>query len=188
MAPAPLGSAAMITPEIVAEHGLAPDEYAAHPQRARPRAQPRRARHLLGDVVRALLVQELAHPLEEAADRGAVGDLRPGRECRRDRHRRRPGGDLQDGEPQPPELHRALSGRGDRGRRDPARRLHHGRAADRQSERAALRPARPSQDAPPDRGRGRGHRRLRQLRRRARRSAARSISTPPTTATSSSTR
>jgi hypothetical protein len=38
---------------------------------------------------------------------------------------------LQDGEPQPPVLHRALSGRGDRRRRHPARRLHHGRAADR---------------------------------------------------------
>ena len=52
------------------------------------------------------------------------------------------GRDLQDGEPQPPLLHRALSGRGDRRRRHPARRLHHGRAADRQSERAALRRAR----------------------------------------------
>ena len=31
-----------------------------------------------------------------------MGDLRPGRERRRGRHRRRPGGDLQDGEPQPP--------------------------------------------------------------------------------------
>ena len=38
---------------------------------------------------------------------------------------------VQDGEPQPPELHRALSGRGDRRRRHPARRVHHGRAADR---------------------------------------------------------
>ena len=37
--------------------------------------------------------------------------------------------DLQDGEPQPSELHRALSGRGDRRRRHHARRLHHGRAA-----------------------------------------------------------
>jgi phosphoribosylformylglycinamidine (FGAM) synthase-like enzyme len=48
---------------------------------------------------------------------------------------------LQDGEPQPPVLHRALSGRGDRRRRHPARRLHHGRAPDRQPERAALRRA-----------------------------------------------
>ena len=43
---------------------------------------------------------------------------------------------VQDGEPQPPELHRALSGRGDRRRRHPARRVHHGRAADRLPQRA----------------------------------------------------
>ena len=52
-------------------------------------------------------------------------------------------------------------------RRHPARRLHDGRAPDREPQRAALRPARPSQDAPPDRRRRRGHRRLRQLRRRS---------------------
>ena len=62
---------------------------------------------------------------------GAVGDPGAGRECRRHRYRRRAGGRLQDGEPQPSLLHRALSGRGDRRRRHPARRLHHGRAADR---------------------------------------------------------
>ena len=70
----------------------------------------------------------------------------PGRERRRGRHRRGPGRHLQDGEPQPPELHRALSGRGDRRGRHPARRLHHGRAAGRQPERAALRRARAPQD------------------------------------------
>ncbi len=70
----------------------------------------------------------------------------PGRERRRRRHRRRPGGGLQDGEPQPPLLHRALPGRGDRRRRHPARRLHHGRAPDRGDERAALRRARPPED------------------------------------------
>ncbi len=112
------------------------------------------------------MLQKFARPPEEAADRGAVGDLRAGRECGDHRHRRRRRGDLQDGEPQPPVLHRALSGRGDGGRRDPARRVHDGRAADRQPQRAALRPARPSQDAAPGRRRGRGDRRLRQLRRR----------------------
>ena len=59
-----------------------------------------------------------------------------GRERRRHRHRRRARLRVQDGEPQPPELHRALSGRGDRRRRHPARRLHHGRAADRLPQRA----------------------------------------------------
>ena len=67
----------------------------------------------------------------------------------------------------PPVVHRALSGRRDRGRRHPARRLYDGRAPGSQPERAALRPARSSQDAPPDRGRRPWHRRLWQLRRRA---------------------
>ena len=69
--------------------------------------------------------------LQDPADHGAAGDLRPGRECRRRRYRRRRRGRLQDREPQPPLVHRALPGRGDRGRRHPARRLHDGRAADR---------------------------------------------------------
>ena len=67
--------------------------------------------------------------LAQVADRGPARDAGPGRERRRRRHRRRPGRRLQDGEPQPPVLHRALPGRGDRRRRHPARRLHHGRAA-----------------------------------------------------------
>ena len=71
-----------------------------------------------------------------AADHRPAGDLRPRRERRRGRHRRRPGAGLQDGEPQPPLLHRALPGRRHRRRRHPARRLHHGRAPDRGDERA----------------------------------------------------
>ena len=43
---------------------------------------------------------------------------------------------------QPPQLHRAVPGRGDRRGRHSARRVHHGCAADRQPERAALRLAR----------------------------------------------
>ena len=65
-----------------------------------------------------------------------------------------------------PQLHRALPGRGDGGRRHPAGRVHHGRAADRQPERAALRAARPSPHEAHRRRRGARHRRLRQLRRR----------------------
>ena len=49
-----------ITPELVAEHGLSPDEYKLLLEGARPRADADRARHLLGDVVRALLLQILA--------------------------------------------------------------------------------------------------------------------------------
>jgi hypothetical protein len=49
-----------ITPEIVAEHGLSPEEYerVLHALGREPNLV--RARHLLGDVVRALLVQILA--------------------------------------------------------------------------------------------------------------------------------
>ena len=72
------------------------------------------------------------------------------------------GAGLQDGEPQPPLLHRALPGGGDRGRRHPARRLHHGRAADRGDERAELRRAVASEDPRAGARRGRGDRRLRQ--------------------------
>ena len=77
--------------------------------------------------------------LADAADHRTAGDLRPGRECRGRRYRRRRRRRLQDREPQPPLVHRALPGRGDRGRRHPARRLHDGRAADRDAELAALR-------------------------------------------------
>ena len=77
--------------------------------------------------------------LRTLADHGSARDPGPGRERRRHRYRRRRVRGLQDGEPQPPLLHRALPGRGDRRRRHPARRLHHGRAADRRDERAPLR-------------------------------------------------
>ena len=105
--------------------------------------------------------------LRQLPTKRALGDPRPGRERRRGRYRRRPGRHLQDGEPQPPELHRALPGRGDRRRRHPARRVHHGRPADRQPERAALRQSRPPAHQADRRWRGARHRRLRQLRRRA---------------------
>ncbi len=139
----------------------------AHPRPHRPRAELHRTRHLLRHVERALLVQILeemaAHPAHQRRGRHPGS----GRECRRGRHRRRRLRRLQDGEPQPPLLHRALSGRGDRRRRHIARRLHHGRAPGRGDERAALRRAGPSQDEAPRRRRGRRRRRLRQLLRRA---------------------
>ena len=112
-----------------------------HRARARPRAEPDRARHLLGDVVRALQLQELARPPEDAADDGPARAAGPGRERRRRRHRRRPGRGLQDRIAQPPVVHRAVPGRGDRRRRHHPRHLHDGRAADRAAELAALRPA-----------------------------------------------
>ena len=68
----------------------------------------------------------------------------PGRERRRHRHRRRLGGGVQDREPQPPLVHRAVPGRGHRGGRHPARHLHDGRAPDRDPRLAALRRSRRS--------------------------------------------
>ena len=139
----------------------------AHSRPDRPRAELHRARHLLGDVERALLVQVLEGAPAQPADQGALGDPGAGRERRRDRHRRRACRRVQDGEPQPPELHRALSGRGDRRRRHPARRVHHGRAADRLPQCAELRRSGPSQDPASGVRRGRRRRRLRQFVRRA---------------------
>ena len=113
-----------------------------------------------------MLVQIVEEVAQDPSHRGALGDLRPRRERRHHRHRRRPGRRLQDGEPQPPVVHRALPGRGDRRRRHPARRVHHGRASRRQPQRAPLRQPRPPADQAPGERRGGGHRRLRQLRRR----------------------
>jgi hypothetical protein len=139
----------------------------AHPQADRPRAELHRARHLLGDVERALLVQILENPSAHAADQCAVGDPGTGRKRRCHRHRRRPRRRIQDGEPQPPELHRALPGRSDRRRRHLARRLHHGRPPDRLPQRAVLRRPAPSENAAPGFGCRRRDRRLRQFLRRA---------------------
>ena len=72
-------------------HGLTGDEYERIVARARTRAVDHRARHLLGDVDRALLLQELAPPSEEAADARPARAAGAGRERRRRRHRRRPG-------------------------------------------------------------------------------------------------
>ena len=65
----------------------------------------------------------------------------PGRERGRGRRRRRLGGRVQGRVAQPPERRRAVPGRGDRRRRDPARHLRDRRAADRRARLAALRRA-----------------------------------------------
>ena len=120
-----------ITPELVKEHGLKPDEY----QRFLDLIGREPTLTELG-IFSAMWNEHCSYKssrlhLRDAADQGAVGDPGAGRERRRHRHRRRARLRLQDGEPQPPLLHRALPGRDDRRRRHPARRLHHGRAADR---------------------------------------------------------
>ena len=168
---------------VLERHGLKPDEYDRIVRALRPRTDADRARHLLGDVVRALQLQELADPPEEAADERPARAAGARRERRRGRHRRRPGRGLQDRVAQPPLVHRALPGRGDRRRRHHPRHLHDGRAADRADELAALRIARRARrrPQPPDRRRRRRrHRRLRQQHRHRRPSAAR---LPSTTAT-----
>ena len=128
-----------------------------------------RARHLLGDVVRALQLQELARPPQDAADDRPARAAGPGRERRRRRHRRRPRRRLQDRIAQPPVVHRAVPGRRHRRRRHHPRHLHHGRAADRAAQLAALRSARQPARAPQHGGRGGRHRRLRQLHRHSHR-------------------
>ena len=82
-----------------------------HPQIHGPRAEPDRARHLLGDVVRALQLQELARASENAADRGTAGAAGTRRKRGRRGHRRRPRGRLQDRVAQSPVVHRAVPGR-----------------------------------------------------------------------------
>ena len=140
---------------------------AAHPRNPRPHADLLRAGHLLGDVVGALFATSRAACI--CKNLPTTGRARPGgagRRRRRRRDRRRPRGDLQDREPQPPVVHRADPGRGDRRGRHPARHLLDGRAPDRVARLDPLRPARRSQTPAPARGRGARHRRLRQLGRR----------------------
>ena len=135
----------------------------AHRQAYRPHAEFHRARHFFGDVERALLVQIVEDPSAHAPDQGAMGDPGAGRERRRHRYRRRACRRVQDGEPQPSKLYRALSGRRDRRRRYFARCVHHGGAADRLSQRAFLRRPEASENAASRFRRGRRHRRLRQF-------------------------
>jgi len=49
-----------VTPELVAKHGLTPEEIRADQKNPRPRTEFHRARNLFGDVERALLLQKLA--------------------------------------------------------------------------------------------------------------------------------
>jgi len=111
----------------------------AHPQGAGARSEHRRAGRLLSHVERALLVQVEPSLAPTPPHEGSAGAAGSRRERRRDRCRWRPGRRVQDGEPQPSELHRAVPGRRNGSRRHPPRRVHHGSAADRLDERAAIR-------------------------------------------------
>ena len=154
-----------IDQQVLDRHGLTRRGIRPHRRRAEARADRDRARHLLGDVVGALQLQELAHSSEEAADPGAARAAGSWRERRRGGHRRRPGRGLQDRVAQPSVVHRALPGGGDRRRRHHPRHLHDGRASDRAVELAAVRQPRRTSRRPhaADRRRRRlGYRRLRQ--------------------------
>ena len=67
-----------ITPELVAEHGLEPDEYARILKLIGRDAELHRARHLLGDVERTLLLQILPGASARPADHGACVIQGPG--------------------------------------------------------------------------------------------------------------
>jgi hypothetical protein len=81
----------MTAAELVAAHGLKPDEYQRILDLIGREPTLHRARHLLGHVERALLLQILEEMAAHPADQGRPGDPGAGRECRRGRHRRRPG-------------------------------------------------------------------------------------------------
>ncbi len=128
---------------FAAEYGLKADEYDAHRQAPEPRAQPRRAGRLLGDVERALLVQVVSRKhlgkfpttgprvICGPGENAGVVDIGDGQACifKMESHNHPSYIEPYQG---------AATGRG----RHHARRLHHGRAADRPAERPALRRSR----------------------------------------------
>ncbi len=133
-----------------------------YPGAARARPEPFRARGLLPPLVGALRLQTLRPSPEAAPLGGRARPSGPRRERGSPRPRRRHRGRVQGRVAQPPVRGRAVPGRGDGDRRDPARRDRDGGAADRAPRRALVRRARLSLPAGSRRDRP-----LRQLRRRA---------------------
>jgi hypothetical protein len=76
-----------ITPELIASHGIKPDEWDRLLDILGASAKFHRTGHLLGHVERALLLQIVEEMAADAADDRATGDLRAGRECRCCRYR-----------------------------------------------------------------------------------------------------
>lgn len=117
-----------ITPDLVASHGLKPDEYerilkligAYRP--SRNSASSRRCGTSTVPTNPRASICAACRPRRRGSFRGLA-------RMRRHRYRRRPCGGLQDGEPQSPELHRAVSGRDHWCWRHSARRFHHGARA-----------------------------------------------------------
>ena len=130
-----------ITPDLVAQHGITPEEY-------------QRILSILGrepnftelGIFSVMWSEHCSYKssrvhLKTLPDPGAVHPAGTGRERRGGGHRRRSRHGLQDGEPQPSLVHRAVPGRGDRRGGDHPGHLHHGRAADRAPGLPALRSA-----------------------------------------------
>ena len=128
-----------ITPELLRDHGISPEEYDRILKALGREPTLHRAGHFQRDVERALLLQVVARASEAAADAQPAGGAGAGRERRHHRHRRWLGLRLQDRVAQSSLVHRAVPGRGDRSGRHSARHLHHGRAAGRGDGFAAVR-------------------------------------------------
>ena len=182
---------AAATPDLAqpfAELGLKPDEYQRIRDILEPPPHGRRARHVLGHVVGALLVQveqEPPAPVRRQDDRRHEGApaRRHRRERGRRRHRRRLGRHVQGRVAQPPVLRRAVPGRGHGRRRHRARHHLDGRAPGRRHGPAAVRRGRPPRHRPRRARRGGRRRRLRQLARPAehrRRARVRRVATRAT--------
>ena len=76
-----------ITPEIVAEHGLTPDEYQTVLDIMGREPNMTELGIFFRHVVGALLLQVVAQMVENTPNRGSAGDPRSGRECGRRRYR-----------------------------------------------------------------------------------------------------
>ena len=172
LAAAPIWTApppSAITPELVAEHGLTPDEY----QRILEHLG-REPNFIELGIFSVMWSEHCSYKssrvqLDEAPHHGPAGDLRPRRERRRGRHRRRPGLVFKMESHNHPSYIEPYQGAatGVGGiMRDV---FTMGARPDRPAQRPALRRPGPPEDPPPGRRRGRGHRRLRQLRGRAHR-------------------
>ncbi len=173
------------TPDVEqpwAELGLKDDEYARIREILGRRPTVVRAGDVLGDVERALLVQEQQGPpaavrREDPGVHRGHAARRHRRERRRRRRRAGLGGHLQGRVAQPPVLRRAVPGRGDRRRRHRPRHPVDGRAAGRRDGPAALRPARRPRHPPGAARRGRAASAATATASACRTSAARSSST-----------
>ena len=135
--PAPVA----LTPEIIREHGLTPDEYEKIKQLLGGR-EPTLTELGIFSVMwseHCSYKSSRVH-LKRLPTRSKLRGAGAGRERRHHRHRRRLGLRLQDRVAQSSIVYRAVSGRRHRRRRNPARHFHHGRAAGRGDGFAALRP------------------------------------------------